>query len=323
MPPVNKMRWLITGALGFVGGHLVDCVMEMPAVEAIWGIDRAIKPVSSRHSAVLRMYSAELHDLSAVCRCISEIQPTHIVHLAAQSSVAASWKAPVESFLNNTNIFLNLVEAVRLTQCACTILSVGSSEEYGPRTPEEMPLKESLFPSPTNPYAVARVSQELLSRVYAESYGLSIICTRSFNHVGPDQPAHFVASSFCKQAVEVSLGRREKIIVGNLEIVRDFIDVRDVVQAYVLLLASGRSGALYNVCSGHGTRLGRLVEMICGLAGVEGRWEVNPDLVRPADNAIIIGDNARLCALGFKPKYSLAHSLSDQLDAWKRKLNAV
>ena len=314
------MRWLITGAGGFVGTHLVDHLMEIADVEAIWGIDRPQKPVAERHAAALRMHNAGLQDIKALCRCLSEIQPTHIVHLAAQSSVAASWKAPVECFLNNTNIFLNLVEAVRLTQCPCIILSVGSSEEYGPRTAQDMPLKESLCPSPTNPYAVARVSQELLSRVYSESYDLSIICTRSFNHVGPDQPAHYVVSSFCRQAVEVLLGRREKIKAGNLDIIRDFIDVRDVVRAYVVLLTSGRSGGLYNVCSGQATRLSQLVETICELAGVKGWWEIDPQLVRPADNPIIVGDNSRLLELGFEPRFRLAQSLSDQIETWKRTL---
>ena len=318
--PLNNMRWLITGARGFVGTHLVDYLMEIPAVESIWGIDRSPKPVAKRYATALRMHSAGLQDVNALCRCISEIQPTHIVHLAAQSSVAASWKAPIDCFLNNTNIFLNLVEAVRLTQCPSTILSVGSSEEYGPRTAEEIPLKESLFPSPTNPYAVARVSQELLSRVYADSYGLSIICTRSFNHVGPNQPDHYVASSFCKQAVEVLLGRREMITAGNLDIVRDFIDVRDVVRAYVLLLTHGQSGSLYNVCSGQGTQLSQLVEMICKLAAVAGRWEIDPSRVRPTDNPSIVGDSSRLVALGFKPRYSLVQSLSDQIATWKQTL---
>lgn len=318
--PESPARWLITGSRGFVGRHLADFLLNQRSVAHVFGMDRPLaEQPASAESAVQRV-NASLFDIPSIVSCLEEVQPTHAVHLAAHSSVAASWERPVEAFLNNTNIFLNLVEAIRLAGIPCRILSVGSSEEYGPRQLEEMPLRESLCPRPTNPYAVARVSQELLSRVYADAYGLDIICTRSFNHVGPDQAEQFVVSSLCKQAVEVLYGYREHVMVGDLNITRDFIDVRDVVRAYWMILSKGSQARLYNVCSGTGTQLRDLLTLISEVVGIDLNVVVDPGRLRPADNPVIVGDDSRLRALGFLPQIPLRTSVADQVDTWKRRL---
>lgn len=313
--------WLITGAAGFVGRHLVALIRASRPEDEIWGIDRPLAEgrdalAASNH---FRVCPLSLSAVDPLVEWLKSIRPTYVVHLAAQSSVATSWQDPVNSFVNNTNIFLNLIEAVRLAEVPCRVLSVGSSEEYGPRRQEELPLRESMCPAPANPYAVARVAQEHLSKVYADSYGVEIICTRSFNHVGPDQSERFVASAFCKQGVEVALGIKEAMRVGDLGIVRDFIDVRDVVRAYVLLLKRGVSGSVYNVCTGHGTKLASLVTLVSDAVGLELPVKQDQSLVRPADNPVIVGDGTKLASLGFEPHVALEQSIREQVVTWRER----
>jgi len=261
-----------------------------------------------------------LLDRNKLLSLCKEIRPERVIHLASYSSVAYSWEHPVECFLNNTNIFLNLVETLRELAIACRILSVGSSEGYGQVSSGEIPLYENKCPNPINPYAVARVSQENISKVYSLGYGLPIICTRSFNHIGPDQPDAYVVSSFVRQAVEVSLGRRKVISCGKLEIVRDFIDVRDVVRAYHIILEKGNAGEVYNVCSGRGTLLEELLLMICRLTGINPAWIEEKSLIRPTENPIIVGDLSKLTKLGFVPLFILEDSLKDLLSRWQKEL---
>lgn len=315
------MRYLITGASGFVSSYLIDQLAALNTEDEVCGLDVCDpNPIFySRHSH-FKFCKFSLLDRDALRTLLCKFQPDRIIHLAALSSVAFSWKYPVECFLNNTNIFLNLVETVREINLPCRILSVGSSEEYGLVSPQEIPLSEDRCAAPLNPYAVARVAQEHISKVYAQGYGLSIICTRSFNHLGPRQPDSFVVSSFVRQAVEVALGRRQRITCGRLDIVRDFIDVRDVVKAYLLLIENGMPGQIYNVCSGSRIDLATLLEQICHLVGIPLDWTVDESLIRPVDNPVIVGDNRRLSSLGFQQVYNLEHSLKDIVFYWQKTL---
>lgn len=318
------MKFLITGISGFVGGHLAEYLVRERGAAEIVGIDvkdpefpRLGEPPSGK----IRFLRASLLDTNVLEDAMKAEKPDCIVHLASLSSVAESWKSPVESFTNNTNIFLNLVESVRTNGLKARILSVGSSEEYGIVSAENLPLREDSPVNPMNPYAVARVSQEYISRIYAKGFGVPIVCTRSFNHVGPRQKEMFVVSSFVKQAVEVSLGRRAAISCGDLSVVRDFIDVRDVVKCYVLLLEKGVEGEIYNVCSGRGHRLGDVLRTICGKMGIEDRHAGDAGRMRPIDNPRIVGDNAKIAGLGMRPDYDLDRSLDDMIEYWRGALD--
>jgi len=234
------------------------------------------------------------------------------VHLASFSSVGKSWEMPMENFLNNTNIFLNIVEIVRHNNINCRILSVGSSEEYGNVKESDIPLKEDKFLNPGNPYAVARVSQEMLSKCYINAYKLDIILTRSFNHVGAKQRIDFAIPSFAKQISEgVKQGQSEiKLITGDITVVRDFIDVRDVVNAYFALLKNGKPGELYNVCSGKGYSLKDVIDLLAKIFNVKVITEIDPKRVRPYDNRIIIGSfNKIKTHTGWEPNFNMDDSL--------------
>jgi GDP-4-dehydro-6-deoxy-D-mannose reductase len=312
---------LITGYSGFVSGHLLDYLRQAGDQCEIIGLSR-VNSAGGAGNQKIRTVHADLNDRRKIAVILGEIRPQQIIHLASDSSVAHSWQSPVESFQNNTNIFLNLVEGVRTLQFSCRILSIGSSEEYGVVDAKYIPITEDTPFNPVSPYAVARVSQELLSRIYANGYGMDIVITRSFNHIGPGQKDNFVISSFAKQIIEIKKGKKAVLQVGNIDVIRDFLDVRDVVKAYMLLLESGRSGQVYNICSGKGHSLKQVLDMMMMIAGVEIEYHINKDLIRPADNPVIIGSHDKIKKeCGWQPGISLEKSLADILQYWEKELS--
>ena len=317
-------KYLITGYSGFVSHHFLNYLESRQETCSIFGVD--IHPPlfdTQLYQYVKCEYKEiDLLDKVEVDIIISEFQPDYILHLASYSSVASSWKHPVKAFVNNTNIFLNLVDQVRLLGLKCRILSVGSSEEYGKVTAEQLPLHEKLPINPISPYAVARVSQEMLSQIYAQSYGLDIVLTRSFNHIGPGQRDVFVISSFAKKLIDIKYGiaTTKSITVGDIDIVRDFIDVRDVVKAYFLLLEKGQKGEIYNICSGIGNSLKNVLKQMMTILQVQVEITFDKDLSRPPDIKIIIGSNLKIKPeTGWQPSILLEKSLEDVLNYWKQK----
>jgi len=314
-------KFLITGVSGFVGRHFLDWLEGNKIHSQVLGIDHSIDGLDSAYSYVEESFEqVDLMCGDEIERVLTEFQPDYVLHLAACSSVAFSWKEPVRSFQNNMNVFLNLVEAVRKLGLTSRILSVGSSEVYGNINQDQLPLKEGAALDPVSPYAVARVSQELLSKVYADAYGIDLVMTRSFNHIGPRQKDVFVISAFARQIAELKKkgALYGTLQTGDLEIVRDFVDVRDVVRAYYLLLTQGEKGRIYNICSGTGRSLREVLNEVASLAGVEIKTEVNPDFIRPSDNRVIVGSNQRLREeLGWIPEIPLERSLRDILNYWE------
>jgi GDP-4-dehydro-6-deoxy-D-mannose reductase len=307
------MRYLITGCYGFVGGYLVRHLRETAPDVTIVALDRAAAP--SDFPKVDASHLLDLLDVTHVADVLARERPDRIVHLASFSSVGFSWQDPVESFRNNTNIFLTLLEAVRHHAAGARILSVGSSEEYG--VVEALPLVETSPLRPLSPYAVARVAQEHLGEVYVRGFGLDIVATRSFNHVGAGQSPTFVISALGKQFAELVRGRRDHIEVGTTSVVRDFLDVRDVVAAYTGLLDRGARGEVYNICSGHGTSIAGAIAMFATIAGVTPRLVTDPARVRPVENEQVVGSHAKVtAAIGWRPTIALTDSLRAIYDYW-------
>ena len=313
---------LITGISGFVSRHLLEHLSSLDQEFEIYGITRRSLELPGYKNLSVKIFEADLKNSSLLKEIIATVSPDTIIHLASDSSVAYSWQHPIESFQNNTNIFLHVVEEVRSLNLSCKILSIGSSEEYGIVAPEALPLTEHSLLNPISPYAVSRVSQEMLSRVYATGYGLDIIITRSFNHIGPGQRDTFVISSFAKQIIELKLGIKQMIEVGNIDIVRDFLDVTDVVKAYLCLLKNGRKGEVYNICSGKGYSLKELIEKMMGIAGIDSGYIINKNLIRPSDNPIIIGSNKKIKEeCNWQPQLTIDQSLVKILNFWEKKLS--
>ena len=302
-------RVLVTGANGFVAAYLVEALKRLG--DEVVGLDVMPEQIHG----VDRYHVCDLTDAAAVRDVIGSERPDSIVHLAAVSSVGRSWEIPADTFRNNTGIFLNIAEAVRALGLKTRILSVGSSEEYGDAPPEDMPLAETHPLAPCSPYAVARVAQEQLSRLYARGFGLDVVLTRSFNQFGPGQGQNFFVPSMVRQILDGPV--RDGVVhvsAGDLSVVRDFLDVRDAVSAYVLLLEKGVRGEVYNVCSGVGRRLRDVVETAARIRGVEVSITLDPARVRPADNRMVVGDNAKLRALGWRCGHAFEATLRDMMD---------
>lgn len=312
-------KYIITGFSGFVAGHFLDFLYNEKVECEILGLDCSspkidLSKYSDRFS--IKFSIIDLMDKEALKSELEAFNPNYVLHLAAFSSVAYSWKHPTESFMNNSNIFLNLIDAVREVNPKCRILSVGSSEEYGNVSKSELPLKESQRVNPVSPYAVARVSQELMSKVYVKAYDMNVVMTRSFNHIGPRQDDRFVIPSFIKRIIDINKsGQMEgEIETGDTTIIRDFVDVRDVVRAYFLLLEKGTPGEIYNICSGNAYKLSEIIDYIAEQVGVKVTTRVNSDFVRPDDNKEIVGSAYKLeSELGWMPSIDIKDTLNNMI----------
>lgn len=312
-------RIAITGVSGFVAGHFIDYLYDNNIECEILGLDRGTPKLDfEKYADRIRIYFSivDLMDKDTLRNIIQDFKPDYVLHLAAFSSVAYSWKYPTESFMNNSNIFLNLIDVIREVDPSCRILSVGSSEEYGNVSRSELPLKESQRVNPVSPYAVARVSQELMSKVYVKAFGMKVIMTRSFNHIGPRQDDRFVIPSFIKRIIDIKKsGKTEgEIETGDTTIIRDFIDVRNVVRAYYMLLTEGTPGEIYNICSGNAYKLSDIIDCIANEVGVKITTRINSEFVRPDDNKEIVGSAYKIeSELGWKPDIDIRDTLKDMI----------
>ena len=321
----KKLRILITGFSGFVSQYFLEYLNIIEPSSTVLGISRSNPEFGFEQFDKLdiEFKSLDLLNKLEVERLIASFKPEYVLHLASVSSVAQSWKTPYDSFVNNTNIFLNIVEQVRLLKLPCRILSVGSSEEYEEVEEHQLPLTENSNVVALSPYAVARISQEMLSKIYSDGYNMDIVMTRSFNHIGARQKDKFVISSFAKQLVQLSQNNNtsKKITTGNLNIVRDFLDVRDVVKAYYLLLKKGTKGDVYNICSGKGTLLKDIIHTMSSVLKLDVEIELNPALVRPNENKKIIGSYKKINThLGWEPTISIENSITSIIEYWQDQL---
>ena len=313
-------RMLITGFSGFVSRHFLNYLVENNLSYEVLGVDvNPPKFAMEDYAPTLAMSFEQVNllDKEAVEDMIATFRPDYILHLASFSSVAYSWQHPADCFMNNTSIFLNVTEALRKHDlCDCRLLSVGSSEEYGDVKKEELPLQEDMPLVPVNPYAVARVSQEMMAKVLADSFGMQIMLTRSFNHMGPFQDERFVIPSFVRRILDIaeSGAKSGEIETGDTSIVRDFVDVRDVVRAYYRLLLDGKAGEVYNICGEKGVSLAEVVDQIADIVGVSVTIRVNPDFVRPGDNQVVIGSAEKIRQdIGWTAEIPLRQTLMDMI----------
>jgi GDP-4-dehydro-6-deoxy-D-mannose reductase len=239
-----------------------------------------------------------------------------VFHLAGQSSVGQSFQAPLETWEINATGTLRLLESLR-RDCVKPprLLLVSSAEVYGGVPEAEQPIQENHPPRPLTPYGSSKGSAELCALQFGEMGSVEVVVTRSFNHIGPGQDARFVLPSLARQLVRMRRGGAEPVLrVGNLNVRRDFLDVRDVVHAYLTLMESGEERAVYNVCSGEDRSLLAIVEQLVRLSGTGARIEEDPERFRPADIPVLVGDPSRLRSLGWEPRIPLDRSLGDVLE---------
>ena len=317
------MKVLITGAAGFVAGHLIDLLREEEPDAEIFGITRPHGTPANVPGRVT-VIEADLLDAAGTEAAVAMAQPDRVVHLAAQSSPQKSWDDPEETIRTNALGALNLLEAARRCRTPPRVLLVGSSEEYGLASPSEIPLRETAPLRPNTPYGVSKIAQSYLGLQYAIAHRLPVIRTRTFHHTGPGRGESFAESSFARQIAEIERGGRDPVLaVGNLDAIRDFADVRDTVRAYWMLLDGGESGEVYNVCTGRGRRIRDLLDVLLKASGVRVDVRVDEKRLRPSDMPVLVGDPEKLQrTTGWEPRFALERTLKDLLDDWRGKMRA-
>jgi GDP-4-dehydro-6-deoxy-D-mannose reductase len=316
-------RVMVTGATGFVGGHLLGFLLKHTDA-CVYASKRRRSDMSlPEQTGRVRWVEMDVTDAHDVSSTLRSIRPTHLFHLAAQSFVPTSWKSPTETFRINAIGTLNVLEAVKSLELDTRIHVAGSSEEYGYVRPVELPITEENPVRPLSPYAVSKVSADLSGQQYHRSYGLHVVVTRAFNHTGPGRGEVFVESNFSKQIAAIELGIQEAAIsVGNLEAARDFSDVRDIVRAYWLALERGRPGEVYNICSSRALTIQELLDSLLGLSTARD-IEVTPDpeRMRPSDVPVLLGDCSKFQReTGWKPEISAERTWRDLLNYWRARL---
>jgi GDP-4-dehydro-6-deoxy-D-mannose reductase len=293
---------LVTGGHGFAGRHLLAHLRSR-----------------GEEAAAPKRSELDLLDVAAVRSALRELRPRAVFHLAALASVTRAWEAPREVLVENLEMTLNVLEAVRAEAPETPVLRASSGEVYG--APERLPVEEDAPLRPQNPYAVSKAACELLAGQYVDAHTLRVVRTRAFNHAGPGQSEEYVAGTLSRQVAEAELAGLEAVVLrtGNVDSARDFTDVRDVARAYAA--AVELDPGAYNVCSGRATSVRELIELLRRLARIEVRHEADPARVREHDVPEIRGSAERLrSAVGWSPEIPLETTLHDALDAWRERL---
>lgn len=327
------MRILITGITGFAGSHLAKYILrEFPKEHAIYG--------TKRHRSRMDNVTPELRDLirwahdvdytdaGAVDTLIKQTLPDRVFHLSAESFVPTSWMSPGHVINNNVQSQVNLFNSILKYVPRCRIQIACSSEEYGLVFPDECPIKETNPLRPLSPYAVSKVTQDFLGYQYYRTHKLYVVRTRAFNHTGPGRGHVFVCSTFAKQIAEIEAGlQRPELYVGNLDAVRDFTDVRDMVRAYWYSLCDADAfgavcvpGEVYNIGTGVGYTIENVVNILLDMCKLDVKKCLDTSRLRPSDVERLICDSAKFReATGWLPKYELKETLRDLLQDWREK----
>lgn len=317
---------LITGGTGFVGSHLVE-ELQSKGFQNVFvtnyspnaGYVGTLIPSSN-------IKTVDLTDREQTFGLLRELQPDYIFHLASIAVVGDSFEKAAKIFQNNTSLQLNLLDAIKEVSSNSRLLVVGSGAEYGIIDDKKFPIHSAEFKidedfplNPSNPYAVSKVTQDLLALSYVHSYDLDIVRARPFNHIGERQTRDFAIPAFAEQIVKIEQGEQDKIYVGNLEAIRDFTDVKDVVKAYLVLMEKGQQGEVYNVGSGKGYTMKEILDSMVNYSSAKIEVEIDPNRVRPIDVPVVIADNAKIKELGWQPEIEIEDTLKRIIDEWRNK----
>ncbi|MHB1137564.1 MAG: GDP-mannose 4,6-dehydratase [Microthrixaceae bacterium] len=299
------MRALVTGASGFVGQHLQHHLLEQG--DEVITTDRSTDGL-------------DVLDAAALLDLFRRTSPEVVYHLAGASDVGGSWQTPAATFRANAEGTLNILWAARET-ATDRVLTIGSADIYGKVTESDLPITEDLDLRPVSPYAASKVAADYVALQAFLGYDQHVVRARPFNHLGPGQTDRFVAPALAGRVAANELAGEKVVKVGNLSPKRDFTDVRDVVRAYRLLVERGRAGEVYNVCSGTAIAVQELAEQFIAMATIPMTLEADPELQRPVDIPVLLGDNARIVAdTGWRPEIPLSRTLQDLLDDRRRRL---
>lgn len=299
------MKYLVTGADGFVGTYLTRELLENPDRE-ILGL--GVRPSDKQLAFPYKF--CDLRDFDSLSATLGSFSPDIVFHLAGQAFVPRAIENPQETLMINVGGTLNLLEYFRLSGKPVLIVYISSSEVYGNLKSENLPVSENHPVGPVNPYATSKVAAEEYCLQYARSSkNIRALIARPFNHIGVGQNPNFVVPNFCRQVLE-SISKKSgskpaEIQVGDLTPTRDFLHVKDVVRAYILLSEFGKSGEIYNISSGKETPISQILQWIIEAAKTEVLAKQDPERMRPMEMIRSLGDNSKLKALGWEPKVSV------------------
>jgi len=302
-------RILLTGHGGFVGQALLRWFPH-----SRW---------AGRAEWLLAPPGLDVRDGAALRAWVDDARPDHVLHLAAQSFVPAAFRDPAGTLAVNVGGTLNLLQALSGAGFQGRFLYVSSADVYGAVPVLAMPVAEDRLPEPRNPYAVSKLAAETLCRQWHFSEGLDVFVARPFNHTGAGQDDRFVLSSFARRIARIAAGLQELLLeVGNLDVTRDFSDVRDILDAYLALFDAGKPGEVYNVCSGVERRLSDVLQGMLTTAGVQARIVTATARLRPNEQVRMVGDNQKLRAdTGWRPQCQFEETLAAMLAWWREKEN--
>ena len=312
---LNKnAKVLITGGTGFVGSHMVEYLLA----EGYSNI--AVTTQAKRQlNAAVTQFEVDLTIKAAVLKCFEEYLPEIIINLAAIASVGDSFEQPEKLIAANSSMMISVVEAMRQVVPSARMLHVSSAAVYGVSESEsELPQSETHPLRPINPYAVSKVTQEFIAQAYARSYNLAIVYARPFNHIGERQTSRFAIPAFAEQIVAVEEGTATEVKVGDLSAVHDFLDVKDVIKAYMLLLEKGVSGEIYNIGSGHGRSMEEMLGLLIQQSLVPISIRSEEHLLRPLDIPVSIADNKKISQLGWEQTIKIEETVQ-RIITWQRK----
>jgi GDP-4-dehydro-6-deoxy-D-mannose reductase len=320
------MRALITGATGFVGGHLCEHLLAQG--DTLTGLSASGHwPAELAHlQATVGLEQVDLAAVSqdALAATLRHNKPEVIYHLAAQSNPQQSLTNPQSTWTLNLGGTLTLLEAVKAAALTPRIILVSTGISYGDPAPEFIPIREDCPMRPNNPYAASKAAADLLGIQHHLSYRTDVVMVRPFNHAGPRQSPRYVLAALALQVAEVEAGRRPLIEVGNLDVVRDFTDVRDVVRAYHLLATTGKPGEIYNLGTGQGTQIAAALNHLRSLARTPVEIHVDPARVRPVDLPFLVADSSKLReATGWTPQIPIEQTLADMLEWFRATLETA
>ena len=315
---------LVTGAAGFVGGHLLRALTTEGSILVVAAWRRPShgragptpsEPRGPRDVPTVLWRDVDLLDPETVAESIHELRPTRIYHCAGVASVHDSWSQTLATLEGNVRGTDNLLRAVAAAGIPSRVLVPGSALVY---QPSNRAIRETDPLGPVSPYGLSKLAQEMLAQRYAEE-GMEVLLTRSFTHIGPGQAAAYAASSFAQQIAEIEARRSAPVIkVGALDARRDLTDVRDTAKAYIALMERGTPGRLYNVCSGLAHRMSDVLDGLIALATVAVTVDIDASRLRPSDSPLLLGDRTRLTSeTGWEPRLPLAQTLKDLLDGWR------
>ncbi len=310
------MKALITGASGFVGTYMTKILMDHDS--EVLGISRSTSYLNGQKSSI---YNCDILDKGGLNSILKDYRPDYIVHLAGPAFIPNCLNQPEFTYATIVKGTLNLLEVMRNLELSTKMLYVSSADVYGGRSEGVLTEMEQVVPA--NPYSSAKACAELLCRQYYLSYGMDIIVARPFNHTGPGQSTDFVCSSFAYQVAQMKNNNTDKLFTGNVDVWRDFLDVRDVVNAYMQLLQKGKSGEVYNVCSGSAIRIRDIIDILFRVAEISDyRIILDQEKTRQNEIQIRFGNNNKIKSISdWSQQYPIEQTITDLYQYWKENLH--